>query len=282
MRARPAVLALLVAVLLAAPTLADHVYSHRFVMEGRLVGNDGLPLPGRVVTFFSEGRDFSRACGDEPQRAITDEWGDFRFCFHAHELEPSTVVGVSVGNVTVRKPMDTAFRRTVVALAEPNETGVAPPGWNETFRIAGRVWEYGTRELEGVQVFGRAVAHAPVNLTLHTPDGDQLMALGTDGYGDFDATIRLIEGVAAANVSVKIESLGFEVTHDLDGSHHRNTIGLRVAPPPPVSASFTAAPTAKDDTPGTAAPPVSPLLLVGLAFVGVVVYLVKKRGLRAK
>lgn len=271
---RHVALTLLAAAAMLLPALAqgDHVYSHRFVFEGRLVGADGYPLPGREVTFFSEGDEFLTPCADTPHQRVTDEWGDFMFCFHKHDLDASTVVGVSVGNVTKSKLMDTAYRRSVVTLRDYEQDGIAPPEWNTTWRIAGRVWSAGDTTLEGVAVYGVAVAHAPVNLSVTTPSGASNYTLTTNAFGDFDATIQLLPDVNASDVMVRAESMGVVTGGPLSALYHRNTFGITIPAPPTdgaprggiVQTDFPAAATAQD-RPGSDAPAFSGIAL--LAFV---------------
>jgi hypothetical protein len=224
-----AAIALAALLMISSPALADHVYSHRFVLEGRLLGSDDLPLPGREVEFFSRGPDsLIVPCPHGPSSPVTDEWGDFRFCFHEHELHATTRAGIRVGNVTITKPMDTAFRRTVVIAGEPNETGIAPPGWSTTFRVAGKAWQPGTTVLESVQVYGIAVAALTVNLTIVTPHGQTVLQNVTDGYGDFDFVVRLTQDEELANVTAKIETLGRGQPVRLDPISHRVTVPLYV------------------------------------------------------
>jgi hypothetical protein len=276
-------LALAVLVLLASVPLSagEHVYSHRIVFEGRLLGADGFPIPARPVEFFSEGQTFARACNDDSTRAITDEWGDFRFCFHAHDLTPSTRIGVRAGNASILKPVDTAFRRTIVELRDETTLGTQPAGWNETFRITGKVWQLGSTDLEGVDVYGLALPDVRVNLSLDTPEGTQTYDLTTDAFGDFDATLRLLPNVSAENVTVRAEAMGIESVEPLGARFHLNSIGLRVPPPrgfqAAVDTSFPGAETTTQAAPGTKAPEVSPVMLVGAAIAGVLVLALKKR-----
>lgn len=251
------VLASLALLLLAPLVGADHVYSHRYVFEGRLVGANGLPIPGRTMEFFASGDDFLEPCEDA-QLATTNEWGDFRFCFHKHALAPNVVVGVGTGNLSVRKPVDTAMRRTVVLLTDPEANGTAPAGWNETYRIAGRVWRAGPTTLEGVPVYGNTMNHVPVNVTLTMPDGNRTdFAVLTDGYGDFDATLRLVNNATPDDVQVRAFALGQERAFRLDAQHHRNTVGF-LLPDPSVGVAATMQ-EGPADAPGSA-PPGSPAL----------------------
>lgn len=264
-----AVLAL-VALLLAVPLAgADHVYSHRFVFEGRLVGADGTPLANRTVEFFATGDTFAEPCR-EGSRPVTDENGDFSFCFHKHGLDARTEVGVRSGNATVVKPMDTAFRKSVVTLVEPNETGVAPEGWDAAHLVAGRVWRSGAQELEGVRVFGVTLARVPVNVTVTDGAGGRdTMQVVTDGFGDFRAPIRLVGGVDPANVTVELEVLGLRQTRALDIFSHRLTVGFLLPPErdaaePDLDVAFR--PDAPVSTPGQSVGRVSPgLVLLVLA-----------------
>lgn len=270
---RPPVLALLLVLpaLLAPAAAGDHVFSHRFVFEGRLLGSDDLPLPGRVVEFFARGDEFLQACADQPQQPVTDEWGDFRFCFHKHDLTTSTVVGVRVGNASVEKPIDTGFRRSIVTLREPNETGVAPEGWSTTYRVTGRAWSPGASTLEGVRVFGLAGADLPVNVTVETPGGETRFASSTDGFGDFD--IEVVTDADPRDVSVRLEALGSVQTAPLSASTHRTTVPIYLPPHRDggdVRASFPDS--RAESVPGTTTPAWSPPLLSGvlLAIIGAV------------
>ena len=224
---------LLLALLLAplAPAGADHVYSHRFVIEGRLVGSDGTPIPNRTVEFFATGDSFTDPCA-EASRPVTDENGDFWFCFHKHGLRVETRVGVRAGNATAVRPMDTAFRRTVVTLEEPNETGLAPQGWERSFLVAGRAWRAGERQMEGVRVYGETLGDQPVNVTLRAPgDAGSAFQVRTDAFGDFRVPLRLEEGVDPANVTVVLEMWGREFPARLDLGSHRSTVALRFPAP---------------------------------------------------
>lgn len=270
---------LLVLLLMPLPSAAaDHVYSHRYVMEGRLLGSDGTPLPGREVGFFAEGMHLRERCL-EPPGNVTDENGDFRFCFHAHELNASAQVGVRVGNVTAARPIDTAFRKTVVILREPNETGVAPEGWNETHLVVGRAWRHGPQEMEGVRVYGNTVNGATVNVTLRTPSGgESAFQVTTDGHGDFRIPLRLVEDVAPENVTLVVEVLGEREERHLEPFSHRVTLGIILPAegidpdsPRPFEVDFPPQ-GARQPAPGQTVPRISPglVLLVAAGLAGAV------------
>ncbi|MEA3199979.1 MAG: hypothetical protein QOE90_1407 [Thermoplasmata archaeon] len=248
--------ALLAAILLLSPLAAgdDALFAHRYVFEGRLVGADGLPMPGRPVAFTTDGAGgFTHACG--PQQDVTDGNGDFRFCFEQGALDATKHVGVVVDGIAVTKPMDTAFRRTVVLVRDPNGTGVAPPAWNETFRVAGRALHPDERVVEGVTVFNAPLPNVTVNLTLATSgENGSVLQVRTDELGDFDATVRLLHGTRPEDVRLTVEALGQPRPAVLDPTFHRSTVGLALRLPSEPAVAL--------DLPGTASAPPSPLLVI--------------------
>lgn len=270
----------LLLVLLAGSALADHAYSHRYVFEGRLLGSDDLPLPGRAVAFLSEGEDFLEPCREGPQQSVTNEDGDFRFCYHHHAIEVGTLVGVQVGNVTALRPADVAFRRTNVVLHEPNETGVAPEGWNETYRVSGRAWRVGARELEGVPVYGEAVAELPVNLTVRDAQGgEQTYRATTDAYGDFDLVLETPGDPSA--LSLTLEAMGRPQPAALDARSHRSYAPIYV-PTEGALSKTDAAPTPRElpAAPGSTVPRMEPLLVVAIVLALVAAIAVSRRKAR--
>lgn len=274
--------ALLLLALLALPSLvqADHVYSHRYVVDGRLLGSDGLPLPGREVTISVQGDDFLERCreGSEP---VTDERGDFRFCYHIHALQAGSYVNVTYGNATAMRSVDVAFRRTHVLLRETNETGIAPPNWSETYRISGRAWRPGPIELEGVQVFGEAVIGLPVNLTVHGQNATPaVFTTRTDGYGDFDLELTVLPDAKPEEITMTLEAMGRGQPVALESFFHRSYSPIYVAltdapdvPDRPIDVSPQTDPSA----PGSGTPRVSPVLVVAMALALVAAVVLSRR-----
>lgn len=257
----------LVTLLLLGPALADHVFSHRLVVEGRLVDANGAPIPGREVELFTEGEDLLAPCRGEGQERVTDEYGDFRFCFHHHEVGPGTRVGVRSGNATTIKPVDVAFRRMMMLLRDDNATGLAPPAWNETYRISGRAWRVGPTTLEGVAVYGVAVIDLDVNLTVRDQNNaTTTFHSRTDGFGDFDLVIETPAN--ASNLSLTLEAQSRAQPTQLDPFFHRTYAPLYLpgeidpsmmpAADPFFGDSFTAAP-------GSTTPKADPMLFVLVA-----------------
>lgn len=274
--------ALLLAALLLAPVaFADHVYSHRYVVEGRLLGADGAPLPGRAVTLASERDEFLEPCREGPQQSVTDAWGDFRFCFHHHEIQAGAIMTVTAGNASAVRAVDVALRRTHVILHEPNETGTAPEAWNATYRVSGRAWRVGVQQLEGIQVYGEAVMRLPVNLTVRDDrGGESVFRTTTDAYGDYDLLVETNE--TPANLSLTIEALGRAQPTQLDAGTHRTYAPIYLAPKDDAKTARVEAPDAGDAPapPGSTTPRVNPILLVALALALVVALVLSKRKAR--
>lgn len=239
----------LLALLLLAPlAAADHVFSHRIVIEGRLIGGDGLPIPGRVVELDVTGERLNEPCA-EGHKQVTDEWGDFRFCYHRHEVAPEGVVRVASGNASGERPLDGDLRRMVFYLEDEAASGVEPRGWATTYFVDGRVWERRPTVLEGVPVSGITYPNMPVNITLlNVSDASGRGAyydLETDGFGDYTAQIRFAQAVHAEVALFRASAEGFEgrVEAAADTRFHRNTLDLAYPldgpppGPPPGSAS---------------------------------------------
>lgn len=261
---------LLAALLALGPLLAvvptggaDHTFSHRFIFEGRLLGNNSLPIPGRAVEFWAIGDDFSEPCV-EGHRAVTDEFGDFRFCFHKHDLSANATVGARSGGANLSKQMDTAFRKSVVTLEDPDAEGVAPEGWEKTHYVGGRAWRPGAQVVDGVPVYGNTVNHVQVNLTLRTTEGPgPRMQTTTDAYGDFHVDVRVPDDVPPGEVGIEVEILGKRETRVFDDRTHRLTIGMFLAPES-ASGPITIAGPTPPAYPGITTPEVDPRLFLAI------------------
>lgn len=276
--------AMLASTLIAPLAVADHVYSHRYVFEGRVLDVEGRPVPGAHVELYSVGWDARSPCQRSPHQDVTDENGDFRFCHHLHEASATWRVGVTVNGTRCdgcEKPMDTAFRRTVVTITLPNATGVAPPLWDRTFEFTGKVWRSGATLLEDVPVYGLAIANATVNVSLVMPNRTATReAVATDGFGDFDATFQLEEGVDPAEVEVVLESFGMTHRRKLDTFAHRQTVGFllpaEAGGPRGVDINFPQSGSASTTPPGATTPGIPAALFVGFAVLAVGTIVLRK------
>ncbi|HEX2022734.1 MAG TPA: hypothetical protein VHH36_08465, partial [Candidatus Thermoplasmatota archaeon] len=218
-------LALLLTLLLPAAA-ADHAYSHRYVLFGRLVDADGAPMPNATIEIgFSEQVALSGACaqprdastdteafGVTQHRPRTDARGDFMACIHLHDLPGRGLranlrrQGDDAGGISY--PVDVEARQDVVTFRLPQALGGAPDG---THTVAGRLWQRANRSvlIEGVTVAGDTVKDAEVTVALLAADGAALAtdATRTNAYGDF--ATRLTPGAAVSRVRVEARNETF-------------------------------------------------------------------------
>lgn len=257
----------LVLLLLVPFAAADHVYSHRVVVEGRLLGADGLPLPGVLVHVEGQGELLNDACQND-QRNVTDENGDFWFCFHKHELARNAVVTVWADNASDQRFIDRDLRKMSFLLVDATRMGVAPPGWGEEFRVSGRVWLRSPSELDGVQVSGVALPREHVTVSLGSGGSWSSYPLVTNQFGDFDTTLRVMSASEFRSLDVDVSASGATVHSSFVGAAHRVFVDVVLPVEQPVRLSV----------PGSTSPPVSPALplVVVAASIAMVVYQRKK------
>lgn len=229
---------LLLGALLVPVAAADHVYSHRYVVLGRVLDADGNPVLGVTVALALRGVGTEGACANQPgteteafgpttTRPTTNALGEFTFCAHVHILPRASdaaqvELSVPQRNVTQAAPVDPLFRSSVVVLrlpaAEPAANGTA---LDVTHTVAGRLWREAPGEgvmLENVRVYGHTVNRVPVNVTVTTNEGHVLNASSvTNGYGDFSLRLPLPEG-ALPRGKVVVEALGKEYDAQMDAS----------------------------------------------------------------
>lgn len=94
--------ALLLALLLLVPLAgADHAFSHRVYVVGRVLDAEGRPAPGLPVELAFEGLRAGGACAIHARSETTGPRGDYELCRHAHALD-------SRGNVSVHVQVEGA------------------------------------------------------------------------------------------------------------------------------------------------------------------------------
>lgn len=181
---------LLFLILLLPSASADHVYSHRYVVYGRVVDAAGQGVPDVFTTIEmsipvdggcnSQPNNATEAFGPTRTRSLTDANGYFVYCLHMHVLNkdnpPTATLGLEVG--------DAKHSWTVDALTRvDHQTLVAPDlnGNSTAFVFAGRAWRPNATTLEGVPVYGETENRLPVTLRV----GERTISLTTNNYGDF-------------------------------------------------------------------------------------------------
>lgn len=268
MRAR----ALLFALLAVAPFVplagAEHVYSHRFLVEGRVVGANGLPLAGIEVRVDAPEARLAQACG-EGHRNVTDANGDFAFCYHRHEMTQEGSVTVTAGDATSSRPIDIELRRMVFLLLDPARNGTATRDWGTRYQVDGRVWERDPQQIEGVLVEGAPYTDELVNVTLiRGSDVATPFHVRTDGFGTYRVTFYLVEEEFPENVQLRVTARNATMRALLDPTFHRMTVDVRL----PIVAQEPVR------MPGLEAGPVSPWLVLAVALGGFAAVAMARRG----
>lgn len=211
---------------------ADHAYSHRYIVFGRVVDAAGNPVPGLTVNMGSpEGdRNFEPEgpCADQPNteteafgptrtRPVTNEFGEFVYCFHTHQmsriLPPALTIAVDGTNYENEFEMDAYRRHSFVPIVLDEVRPDANTDiLDSTYTLQGTAWRQGSRDdnLEGVRVFGFTVDQAPVNVTF-TYNGKAPMQLSstTNNYGDWAIRVPVEERVESGTVAVTINGQTF-------------------------------------------------------------------------
>lgn len=218
------VLAGLAALLVVAlPTvLADHAYSHRYLIYGRVVDSDGNAV--RAVTVLVATRHFfpnpegcrslegsrTDAFGKTDTSIVTNEFGEFVYCYHEHAMsraEPgeATVTVPEVGystNITFDPYLRESIVPIVLSAPHPNATHAL----DTSYTVLGRVWEPHPAgvQLEGNTVFGLTLVDSRVNLTLALPDGTVLTnSTRSNDYGDFAVRFHVPTRVVGGTVTLE-------------------------------------------------------------------------------
>lgn len=217
---RGSALALALLALLAFPAVADHVYTHRYVASGRVVDDEGVPVPNATVELQVDGKSsLDGECKSRPPEVrhdvlnITDEnrtnsYGDFEACVHLHAVGPRSTARVRVDGGEWRAlTVDRGTRLTFASVAldaRPVDAPAPNPEWNRTLLVRARVWRpaEGALELDNVPALGEALSGRTVYTNVTGIGGRGKTP--TDRYGDMAYYVRL-SGPREGNVTFQTE-----------------------------------------------------------------------------
>lgn len=234
MTRRPGARAALVALAFVAMAIlplagADHAYSHRYIVYGRVVDAENNPVGGLTTDlgyekpFTPEGPCASQpgtetdAFGPTRQSPVTNQFGEFIFCFHTHAMSRTTpgvgILSVPALEVEERFEFDGYMRYSFLLIKLPS----AHPDANKTvldefYTVHGRAWRPtgADTRVESVRVYGDTLHNMPVNVTL-TADGKEPVRLSTrtNNYGDFSIRIPVTSRPSSGEVTMEIDNQTF-------------------------------------------------------------------------
>lgn len=236
---------LLSLVVITPLAFADHAYSHRYIIFGRVVDAENNPVPGLQLepgysaVFKPEG-----ACGNQPgtgtdawtataTNPITNQYGEFFFCHHIHAMsrsEPGTATFLVEGK-EYKMGLDGFMRYSFVEIKLDNVHASANKEINaKEHTIQGRAWAStgaSEKQVEGIRVFGDTLYKMPANITF-SYNGKEPIKLNTttNNYGDFALRVPVTERPTTGTVSVEIGGNWFNETVSPTGSTHvRGQVG---------------------------------------------------------
>lgn len=210
--------------------VADHAYSHRYVVYGRVVDANGDPVPSMTVRLgFQDVTGIEGNCANQPgteteafgrteTRQVTNEHGEFMFCTHVHQLArslPGAAI-VSVENVNVTEEIDVNFRTSFVVVKLPDVRENANKNVRDTtYTVLGRLWRDSSSDrVEGIRVFGETVDNVPVNITLNYDGKTVKVNTTTNNYGDF--AVRVPVESRPTSGTIVVEAVGETHTEEID------------------------------------------------------------------
>lgn len=216
--------ALLLAALLVLPTVAaEHVFSHRVYVVGRVVDAEGKPAPALPVNVTFEGVAIGGACIDA-KPAETSPTGDFEVCRHAHAIPEGARALVRVGGAERAVPVDPDIRHAVASLELAGPAPLTDIQGERTFArsflVTGRLFALLPAPLteESVQVNATPLA---LNATVELRAGAATLARANatpDEHGAYRAQLAVEEIPAGATVRV---SVGRDVAEELASPLYR-------------------------------------------------------------
>lgn len=217
-------LAFLAASVLLPVASADHAYSHRYIVFGRVVDAAGAPVPGVTVDLgYEEPFRPEGACANQPDTEtaakgptrstpITNEFGEFIFCFHTHSMSrtlPGTAIlaveGTEVGR---RFEMDPYMRHSYEIVELPDTRANAnADALTTTHTIEGTVWRAtgGETFLENIRVQGVTIDQEPVNVTIeYNGRPPETFEAKTNNYGDFAIRVPIEGPITSGKVTLGV------------------------------------------------------------------------------
>ena len=201
---RRALLAILLLVPLAA---ADHVFSHRVHVVGRVVDDDGTPAAGIPIEAAFEGLAVAGRCFDSKEE-VTGPRGDFSLCRTTQDIGSAARVLVRAGDAAREVAVDAELRHAVANLQlggpSPTRDITGEREFEQTFLVTGRSFALLPRpeNADGILVNATPLGE---NVTARLLDGERVVAEANatpDEYGTYAAELAVGDVPAGAIVRV--------------------------------------------------------------------------------
>lgn len=212
---------------------ADHAYSHRFILYGRVLDSEGNAVQGVTVNLGYSDFHPSGACENQPDteteahgitrtEPVTNQYGEFIFCFHVHEM-PRALPGTGIVRIDEERfnetiQFDPYFR---VAFYTAHLDHVSEKANKESleksYLIQGRLWRPAGKlvYVEANPVFGYTSNNVPVNITFEHDGTTETFTTKSNNYGDFAYRVNTTKRVTDGKVT--IEAGGESHTYGVDG-----------------------------------------------------------------
>lgn len=229
MRLRTTLTLALALALFAPVVVADHVFSHRTYVVGRVVDAQGIPVAGSPVAVQLNVRAGGACIDSKPER--TGPQGDFEICRHTHVLPANASAHVTVEGIERDLAIDPDLRLASLRLQLPGAapaidlTGVRE--FNRTYLVAGRHFARlpEPSAVEGVNVNGTPLGG---NVTARLiAQGREIATANAspDEHGDFRLTFSI--DAIPEGAMVRVES-GREVVEETASALFRRSDVLLV------------------------------------------------------
>lgn len=208
---------------------ADHAYSHRYIVFGRVVDAENDPVPDLTVDLgYEEPFEPEGPCANQPgteteafgptrTSPVTNQFGEFTFCFHTHSMSRGTpgagILKIESLGVEQRFEFDGFMRYSFVPIKLNTTQSTANTTLlSQFYTVQGRSWrpEGADVRVEGIRVYGDTVKFSPVNITF-TYNGNEPMKVNTstNGYGDFALRIPVTERPTSGTVTIEVANETF-------------------------------------------------------------------------
>lgn len=207
------------------------MYSHRYLLSGRILDADGDPVVGVPIPYGFTGFSGNDLCDGVPQRGVTDAYGDFSYCFHLHDLDPGDQISFRVKAAEIRRDVNLLTRWTHENVKTKNATmGAEPPAdFHRAYALSGKVWQQTQAgDLDGVHVKGVAVAGVNVSVRA-TDEPSNETVLGnatTDEYGEYAVKLRFAKDVTYGHVTITAMNRSLELPLDAFFMSYRQDLRL--------------------------------------------------------